>query len=180
MGAIDTTSNQPNDQIPLKINNEIDINVTTKNEEMPIKHNDDNDNSDRSLNKLKPDLVTNLELSVTEIDDDQNISANNKLLSSLNTSFFSEHANAIGCYGKPAKKLKEKMDAENCNVDIFDLVVQQIMADLKLDVFPRFLKSKMFDMYLRCKSLELNDITINSFYSMRMLGRGAFGAVNAC
>ena len=97
-----------------------------------------------------------------------------------NSSFFSENANVIGCAGKHVRKLKVKISAGHCEQDIFDQVLKQILNDLKLDVFPRFIKSKLFQMYLRCKLLENQNITLNSFHQMRMLGRGAFGLVNAC
>jgi len=96
----------------------------------------------------------------------------------------SESANAIGVYGKPLKNLRAKIhnnnDGDNFSVDIFDEIVDVIFDDFRLDIFPRFLQSTMFDMYLRCKSLELKPISLDSFASMRMLGRGAFGSVNAC
>lgn len=94
--------------------------------------------------------------------------------------FFSDESNAIGVYGKCVNRLKARMDADDFTITLFDEVRQQILNDLKLDVFPRFLKSKMFGMYLRCKSLERKGIGMGCFHQMRTLGRGAFGSVNAC
>lgn len=94
--------------------------------------------------------------------------------------FFSDESNAIGVYGKCVQRLKRKMDADDFQLNLFNEVRQQILNDLKLDVFPRFLKSSMFGMYLRCKSLEMKDIDMTCFHQMRTLGRGAFGSVNAC
>jgi len=96
------------------------------------------------------------------------------------SSFFSENANVIGCQGKHVRKLKERISAGHCDTDIFDKVLKQILNDLKLDAFPRFMKSQLFQMYLRCKMLEKKSITLSCFRPMRMLGRGAFGTVNAC
>ena len=97
-----------------------------------------------------------------------------------NSNFFSDESNAIGIYGKCVVRLKRRMDADDFELSLFDEVRQQILNDLKLDVFPRFLKSSMFGMYLRCKSLEMKDIGMGGFHQMRTLGRGAFGSVNAC
>lgn len=49
-----------------------------------------------------------------------------------------------------------------------------------MDVFPRFKKSSFYKRYIRTKSLESAVVTIADFTSMRTLGRGAFGSVNAC
>eukprot|EP01084_Bolivina_argentea_P047385 87302_1 len=68
--------------------------------------------------------------------------------------FWSEDSNAIGCYGQPVRLLKKKLNAEEFETNMFDQLVRQILSDLKLDVFPRFLKSKACDLYLRCKALE--------------------------
>merc|ERR1712176_1263618 len=90
------------------------------------------------------------------------------------------NSNVIGCYGKPLKILRDKIAAGRCETDIFDVLLKQILNDLKLDVFPRFVKSEMFEMYLRCRCLEQKIISLDSFQSLRMLGSGAFGTVNAC
>ena len=42
------------------------------------------------------------------------------------------------------------------------------------------MKSALFAQYLRCKTLERKEVTVDSFHTMRMLGRGAFGSVFAC
>ncbi len=96
------------------------------------------------------------------------------------SNFYSDESNAIGVYGKCVLRLKRRMEADDFDLSLFDEVRQQILNDLKLDVFPRFLKSKMFGMYLRCKSLEQKPIDMGCFHQMRTLGRGAFGSVNAC
>lgn len=55
-----------------------------------------------------------------------------------------------------------------------------MVNDLRFDAFPRFMKSVFFEKYIRAKSLERRDVTIADFTMLRMLGHGAFGAVNAC
>ena len=95
-------------------------------------------------------------------------------------SFLSDNANVIGCYGRPVKTLREKMEAGECDADMFDDVLKQIINDLKLDVYPRFVKSEMFDLYLRCRFLEKKTFSFASFQCLQKLGRGAFGLVSAC
>eukprot|EP00484_Ammonia_sp_Unknown_P018242 CAMPEP_0197033076 /NCGR_PEP_ID=MMETSP1384-20130603/11576_1 /TAXON_ID=29189 /ORGANISM="Ammonia sp." /LENGTH=723 /DNA_ID=CAMNT_0042462829 /DNA_START=76 /DNA_END=2247 /DNA_ORIENTATION=+ len=88
--------------------------------------------------------------------------------------------NAIGIYGSPINRLRSRVVAGQCAIDIFDEILELVTKTLKLEIFPRFQQSALFDMYLRCKTVELKEISLNSFHSMRMLGRGAFGSVNAC
>jgi hypothetical protein len=61
--------------------------------------------------------------------------------------------------------------------DLFDEVAQQVMNDLKLDVFPRFKQSEFYKKYIRTKSIETMKVSIKDFTTFRVLGRGGFGAV---
>ena len=49
-----------------------------------------------------------------------------------------------------------------------------------MDVFPRFLKSAFYKKYIQVKGMESASVSINSFSTLRTLGTGAFGTVNAC
>ena len=162
------------EQIQIKSPLEIEQQITTQispNNTIQNSNNSENTNNMINSNTMSDSLNTSSSINVTSITD-SSISAPSP--------FFSENSNAIGCYGKSLKRLKRRMNLGECTTDIFDEVVGEILNDLKLDVFPRFLESKMFDMYLRCKLMENNKIGIESFHFMRMLGRGAFGSVNAC
>jgi len=57
-----------------------------------------------------------------------------------------------------------------------------VLDDLRHNIFPQFLRSALYRVYIECMwSLERTDcaITPSSFASLRVLGRGAFGFVNA-
>eukprot|EP00484_Ammonia_sp_Unknown_P018451 CAMPEP_0197040342 /NCGR_PEP_ID=MMETSP1384-20130603/17069_1 /TAXON_ID=29189 /ORGANISM="Ammonia sp." /LENGTH=646 /DNA_ID=CAMNT_0042471083 /DNA_START=151 /DNA_END=2091 /DNA_ORIENTATION=+ len=95
-------------------------------------------------------------------------------------SLITENTNAIGVYGRPIKRVKVKVDSGNPGNDIFDEIANEVYNDLRLDVFPRFCRSHLYKMYLRCKTIEQAQVTVRDFHQMRMLGRGAFGCVNAC
>ncbi len=63
--------------------------------------------------------------------------------------------------------------------NLFDGVVEQVLHDLRLDIFPRFLCSEFYRRYVRTKYYETLPVTGADLQPMRVLGRGAFGAVNA-
>jgi len=95
-------------------------------------------------------------------------------------SLMTENANAIGVYGRPIKRLKENIDSGSPTNNVFEEVANEVYNDLRLDVFPRFCRSHLYHMYLKCKAIEQAQVNIKDFHQMRMLGRGAFGCVNAC
>eukprot|EP01083_Nonionella_stella_P012383 35146_1 len=95
-------------------------------------------------------------------------------------SLYTENTNSIGVYGRPIKRVRSKLEHGNPPNDVFDQITQEVYNDLRLDVFPRFCRSHLYEMYLRCKTIEQAQIGIRDFHQMRMLGRGAFGCVNAC
>ncbi|ETO18691.1 hypothetical protein RFI_18561 [Reticulomyxa filosa] len=99
-------------------------------------------------------------------------------------SLLTENTNNIGVYGRPIERLKKRIEEEAIvNKEIFNEVAEEVINDLRLDVFPRFVKSRWYQMYLRCQAYieeKSQTVTIRDFYQMRMLGRGAFGVVNAC
>jgi len=95
-------------------------------------------------------------------------------------SLLTENTNSIGVYGRPVKKVKQKLERGEFDKKMFDEIHREVYNDLRLDVYPRFCRSNLFQMYLRCKSIEKAEIGVKDFHQMRMLGRGAFGCVNAC
>ncbi|ETO26797.1 hypothetical protein RFI_10338, partial [Reticulomyxa filosa] len=99
-------------------------------------------------------------------------------------SLLTENTNTIGVYGKPVERLKKRLDEDAIiTKDIFSEVSEEVINDLRLDVFPRFVKSKWYQMYLRCQAYieeKTQTVSVRDFHQMRMLGRGAFGCVNAC
>lgn len=58
------------------------------------------------------------------------------------------------------------------------LSLQTVWNDLRLDVFPRFLKDPLYTKYIRTKWFETLDVTPEDFTTFRVLGRGAFGSVS--
>ena len=64
-------------------------------------------------------------------------------------SLLTENTNSIGVYGRPIKRLKQKIDRGNPDNQVFDAVAQEVYNDLRLDVFPRFCRSHLYQMYLR-------------------------------
>jgi len=92
-----------------------------------------------------------------------------------------EGTNTIGVYGKPIKQIKERInDGNTDDPQLFDCVLQEVLDDLRLDAFPRFVGSIYFKTYIQCKAMEVKPITIRDFLALRPLGRGAFGLVHAC
>jgi rhodopsin kinase len=88
--------------------------------------------------------------------------------------------NAIGVYGKSVKKVKARVIAGEAPKDLFDDVAMEVLTDLKLDVFPRFLQSDFYRRYIRTKMIETQKVSVKDFTNFRVLGRGGFGAVHAC
>jgi serine/threonine protein kinase len=88
--------------------------------------------------------------------------------------------NAIGVYGPSVRDVKKKVEAKRAPANLFDEVAKDVMTDLKLDVFPRFIGSDFYKKYIRCKAIEKADIQVKDFSTFRVLGRGGFGAVHAC
>eukprot|EP00474_Spongospora_subterranea_P009656 CRZ10114.1 hypothetical protein [Spongospora subterranea] len=88
--------------------------------------------------------------------------------------------NAVGVYGKAVNDAKEKLSKNQALKTLFDEIAQDVLNDLRLDVFPRFSSSEFFEKYIRCKSFERGEVSSKDFSMLRVLGRGAFGAVNAC
>eukprot|EP00484_Ammonia_sp_Unknown_P024541 CAMPEP_0197026968 /NCGR_PEP_ID=MMETSP1384-20130603/6972_1 /TAXON_ID=29189 /ORGANISM="Ammonia sp." /LENGTH=668 /DNA_ID=CAMNT_0042455749 /DNA_START=109 /DNA_END=2115 /DNA_ORIENTATION=+ len=96
-------------------------------------------------------------------------------------SLLTEGTNTIGVYGKPIQRIKERIDAHDTDdPTLFDVVLHEVMDDLRLDAFPRFEKSVYYKTYIQCKAMEDKPITIRDFLALRPLGRGAFGLVHAC
>eukprot|EP00485_Elphidium_margaritaceum_P015503 CAMPEP_0202727610 /NCGR_PEP_ID=MMETSP1385-20130828/185210_1 /ASSEMBLY_ACC=CAM_ASM_000861 /TAXON_ID=933848 /ORGANISM="Elphidium margaritaceum" /LENGTH=676 /DNA_ID=CAMNT_0049393853 /DNA_START=128 /DNA_END=2158 /DNA_ORIENTATION=- len=96
-------------------------------------------------------------------------------------SLLTEGTNTIGVYGKPIGRIKQRIDAHDTDdAHLFDEVLQEVLDDLRLDAFPRFETSIYFKTYIQCKAMESKQITIKDFLTLRPLGRGAFGLVQAC
>jgi len=64
--------------------------------------------------------------------------------------------------------------------DIFDDIYNDTINDLRKSVYPKFRDSVYFGQFVRCKTLEIEKVTRESFQFGPMLGRGAFGMVNRC
>jgi serine/threonine protein kinase len=88
--------------------------------------------------------------------------------------------NPIGVYGAAVKKVRETVNQGLAPKDLFDKVAQQVMLDLRLDVFPRFKTSTFYQKYIRIQHIHNTKVTIKDFQTFRLLGRGGFGAVYAC
>jgi len=88
--------------------------------------------------------------------------------------------NPIGVYGRSIRLVKDRVMRFEAPKDLFDEVARDVMTDLKLDVFPRFLKSDFYRKYIRTKWIETQKVQVKDFTTFRVLGRGGFGAVHAC
>jgi len=88
--------------------------------------------------------------------------------------------NAIGLYSSSISEAKANLDRGDAPSELFDEIANEVLTDLRMDVFPRFEKSEFYQMYIRTKSLEAVRVTHREFVSFKMLGKGAFGAVSAC
>lgn len=88
--------------------------------------------------------------------------------------------NCIGVYGKPIRRVREQLNMNKAPKNLFHEVLRAVLDDLRMDVFPRFLKSEFYKKYIQCKAMESQSVSINSFSTLRTLGTGAFGTVNAC
>jgi len=58
--------------------------------------------------------------------------------------------NPIGVYGRSVEAVKERVLRGEAPKNLFDEVAQDVMNDLKFDVFPRFCKSEFYKRYIRC------------------------------
>eukprot|EP00475_Leptophrys_vorax_P003971 TRINITY_DN1231_c0_g1_i1.p1 TRINITY_DN1231_c0_g1~~TRINITY_DN1231_c0_g1_i1.p1 ORF type:complete len:645 (-),score=190.06 TRINITY_DN1231_c0_g1_i1:64-1998(-) len=88
--------------------------------------------------------------------------------------------NAIGVYGPSVEEVQERLSRGEAPKTLFDAVALEVLNDLRMDVFPRFETSPFFKKYIRLKSLEKQKVNLKDITMLRMLGRGAFGSVNAC
>jgi len=88
--------------------------------------------------------------------------------------------NPIGVFSHYVAKVANEINTGNCEANLFEKVEGLVEKDLKVDVFPRFIKSDFFKRYIRCRWYELRNVTIGDFEILRVLGRGAFGFVKAC
>lgn len=88
--------------------------------------------------------------------------------------------NSIGVYGRCIAMVKEKVVKNEAPADLFDEIYKEVLSDLTLDVFPRFLRSSFFKRYIRTKYIDTVKVSVKDFTTFRVLGRGGFGAVHAC
>jgi len=88
--------------------------------------------------------------------------------------------NPIGVWGKPVRTVREEVENGEAPNDLFDVVARDVINDLKLDVFPRFLNSDFYKKYIQTKYIETERVQVKDFTTFRVLGRGGFGAVHAC
>lgn len=70
-------------------------------------------------------------------------------MSKYQLSLLTENTNSIGVYGRPIKRLKLKLEQGNPDNNVFDEVAHEVYNDLRLDVYPRFCRSHLYQMYLR-------------------------------
>ncbi|ETO22827.1 hypothetical protein RFI_14366, partial [Reticulomyxa filosa] len=98
--------------------------------------------------------------------------------------------NAIDLYNQTIKILQvqttylfvikiKKITNNSSSPDVFDEVYAQVIDYLEQDVYPRFMKSNLYRLYIQLKSQEQSQVNENDFVVLRVLGRGAFGFVYA-
>ena len=94
-----------------------------------------------------------------------------------------QRINAIEVYGDCIEECYQSIfSASSCSLSLFDRILEIVVDDLRHNVFPQFLRSPLYRVYIECVcSLQNVDRALcpSSFASLRVLGRGAFGFVNA-
>jgi len=98
----------------------------------------------------------------------------------LQSKFIYSNSNSLGLHGKVLEQLKKAVNKGDFNIDVFNEAVNSVIQDIRMDIFPRFLNSDEFKLYVRIKYVETTDTKITDFTILRCLGKGAFGYVNAC
>ena len=64
---------------------------------------------------------------------------------------------------------------------LFQPYVNEICAQLRGDIFAKFVDSDKFTRFCQWKNMELNmQLTMNEFSVHRIIGRGGFGEVYGC
>ena len=53
---------------------------------------------------------------------------------------------------------------------VFGEVLNEVLTDLRLGVFPRFTRSPYYQLYLRCKSIEERELKHTDFELLKVLG----------
>ena len=101
----------------------------------------------------------------------------------MHTAPHKQRRNAIGVYGDCIDECFHSIyNASSCALSLFDAILEVVLDDLRHNIFPQFVSSALYRVYLECiASVDRNAgaITPSSFASLRVLGRGAFGFVNA-
>ena len=79
------------------------------------------------------------------------------------------------CYHQIYKKCSSSLT-------LFDAILDRVLFDLRNNVFPLFLQSPLYKLYIQSRQYIKNStpsFSVESFSTLRVLGRGAFGFVNA-
>ena len=146
-----------------------------------IPNNNNNNNNNQTNNGNTNNGDGNNNNNTNNINNNNTHTNNGEDLGLRSLSLLTEGTNSIGVYGRPINIVKEKIDNNDTNDSgLFDSILQEVLDDLRLDVFPRFCRSHYYRTYIRCKALEDKKVTIRDFLALRPLGRGAFGLVHAC
>ncbi|ETO33110.1 hypothetical protein RFI_03999 [Reticulomyxa filosa] len=148
--------------------------------------NDDNNNNKENANsgnksmlkkRFNPDMH---KVSITATASSQPTASSNISGTDGTLSLLTEESNIIGVHGRPIERLKKQIEEKAASIDLFDEIVNEVVQELTLDVFPRFCMSKWYKLYIKCKSIEKSTVSTKDFHQLHTLGRGAFGSVHAC
>jgi len=92
--------------------------------------------------------------------------------------------NAIDVYGQRIDDcFGEIYNHFSSSLDLFDGILERVLYDLRHNIFPKFIESPLYKLYIQCICYNINyssSLAVVSFNTLRVLGRGAFGFVNAC
>ena len=100
-------------------------------------------------------------------------------LSVFNGSYRERHSpakkcNAIYLCGFLVEEIIERISRNDFSEDLFIKLTSAIENILK-GCFKDFLLSKHYQYLIRCKSLELKEVGVNSFQILDIIGHGGFG-----
>eukprot|EP01084_Bolivina_argentea_P017258 32235_1 len=92
------------------------------------------------------------------------------------------YRNALDIYGDCIDVCFNRIfNSHSSDIHMFNTILSRVLFDLETNIFPLFIGSSLYKLYIQCQTYiyNRNKLSISSFITLRVLGRGAFGFVNA-